>query len=98
MDDKGLIGYCRIHCETPRALFHKEDIARMLRLAGYEEAASATESQVYPDFEAVHEDEMYPLCDQALVNLRKAESKLKQQIIEENKTQLEERLFEGEDE
>ena len=32
--DDGLIGYCEIHCETPRALFKGTHINRMLALAG----------------------------------------------------------------
>lgn len=34
MDAKELIGYCDIHCETPRALFSKEQVAQMILLAG----------------------------------------------------------------
>ena len=33
--DDGLIGYCELHCETPRALFKGEHINRMLALAGH---------------------------------------------------------------
>ncbi len=32
--DKELIDYCDSHCETPRALFHKNQIAKMIKLAG----------------------------------------------------------------
>jgi len=35
MTNEELIGYCGIHCETPRALFHRDHIARMIALAGY---------------------------------------------------------------
>ncbi len=35
MTDDELIGYCEIHCETPRALFSSEQINRMLALAGH---------------------------------------------------------------
>jgi len=34
MNDNDLIGYCDIHCETPRALFNGKQINRMLELAG----------------------------------------------------------------
>ena len=29
-----LIGYCEIHCKTPRALFHSNQINDMIKLAG----------------------------------------------------------------
>ena len=72
MDDKALIGYCEIYSETPRALFHKKHIARILRLAEYEEAAQAVAEQMLA-FEAVHDDEMHPLCDLARANLARME-------------------------
>ena len=28
------VGYCWIHSETPRALFHRDDVNRMIELAG----------------------------------------------------------------
>lgn len=34
MTDEELIGYCDIHCETPRALFVGAHINRMIELAG----------------------------------------------------------------
>ena len=34
MTDDELIGYCDIHCETPRALFSGDQINRMVELAG----------------------------------------------------------------
>lgn len=34
MNDLELIGYCRIHCQTERALFNGGHIQRMIRLAG----------------------------------------------------------------
>ena len=33
-DDSRFIGYCEIHCQTERALFHARDINRMIVLAG----------------------------------------------------------------
>lgn len=30
-----LIGYCEVHCETERALFNKNQVNDMLKLAGY---------------------------------------------------------------
>lgn len=35
MEDEELIGYCEIHCQTPRALFNSQQINRMLVLAGH---------------------------------------------------------------
>ena len=35
--DEQLIGYCQLHCETPRALFHTSHINRILKLANYPE-------------------------------------------------------------
>lgn len=37
MDDNELIGYCDIHSETERALFHGKHVNRMLELAGRDE-------------------------------------------------------------
>lgn len=39
MDDKEFLQYCRFHCETPRAAFVPNQIARLYRLAGHEETA-----------------------------------------------------------
>ena len=33
MDDDQFLGYCSIHSETPRALFHAEHLRRLLALA-----------------------------------------------------------------
>jgi hypothetical protein len=35
MTDVELIGYCDIHCETPRAMFNDVHINRMIELAGF---------------------------------------------------------------
>lgn len=37
MNDRDLIGYCEIHCQTERALFKGDDVNRMIQLAGYPE-------------------------------------------------------------
>jgi len=34
MTDDDLIGYCDLHCKTPRALFNGNQINRMISLAG----------------------------------------------------------------
>lgn len=35
MEDDELIGYCELHCQTTRALFHFEHVNRMIELAGF---------------------------------------------------------------
>lgn len=56
MNDQELIGYCRIHCRTERALFSDTHINRMLKLAGY--------TRTVRGWHSVHE-EMEQLCDEA---------------------------------
>lgn len=56
MTDKELISYCRLHCQTPRALFSDTQINRMLKLAGY--------SHTVVGWHSVHEDMEY-LCNKA---------------------------------
>ena len=55
--DEELIGYCEEHCETPRALFHKNQIAKMLELAGEPEGHSSSKEFYEADVEwqSVHE-------------------------------------------
>ncbi len=38
MDDRQLIGYCALHCETDRALFVGKHVNRMIELAGFPES------------------------------------------------------------
>ena len=64
-----LVGYCRIHCETERALFHRNDVNRMLELAGRPE-------RVEIDFISVWE-EMRELCDQASARRREAKDAIR---------------------
>lgn len=40
MTDEQFLGYCSIHCETPVAGFHKDHVARLLRLAGEPDEAN----------------------------------------------------------
>ena len=35
MNDKEFLQYCRTHCETPRAAFVPQQIARLMRMAGF---------------------------------------------------------------
>lgn len=54
-----LIGYCEIHCETPRALFNGDQINDMLMLAGYPEGfVTSVQSDLW---QSVHEP-MNELC------------------------------------
>lgn len=73
MTDEQLIGYCEIHCETPRALFKGSHINRMLELAGHPKGFV----QRVPDdqFISVHE-EMKELCKLALINTRRSKIRL----------------------
>jgi hypothetical protein len=56
--DKDLVGYCELHCETERALFHRRDLNRMFELAGDVRRATGD------GFVSVHE-EMKELCAKA---------------------------------
>lgn len=40
MSDKEFLLYCRTHCNTPRAAFVPSQIARLYRLAGFNERAT----------------------------------------------------------
>jgi len=62
-----LIGYCELHCETPRALFHSKHINEMIRLAGYPKNF-VREIQV-DNFFSMHED-MAELCKLARARLK----------------------------
>ena len=73
MTDKQLIGYCSLHCETPRALFHGKHINRMLKLAGY---PADFVRQVSPDeWISVHEP-MQELCKLASARLKEEENEV----------------------
>lgn len=65
MNDEQLIGYCAIHCETPRALFIGRHINRMCELAGVATRVGDEE------WHSVHED-MAELCRLAQVRLRRS--------------------------
>lgn len=59
--DEELIGYCRIHSQTQRALFHEMHVVRMLRMAGREEEARSIEEDGM-GFYSIHGDEMEPIA------------------------------------
>lgn len=59
MEDEKLIGYCEIHCQTPRALFSSQQINLMLFLAGH---PKGYQHEIEQDrWVTVHED-MEELC------------------------------------
>ncbi len=67
MSDLDLIGYCEIHCETPRALFSGKHINRMLALAGHPEKFV----QSVPDADWISVQEpMQELCTLARARLK----------------------------
>ncbi len=52
MEDDELIGYCELHCQTTRALFHFEHVNRMIELAApsvVREAGRIVEIRSYKD-------------------------------------------------
>ena len=59
MTDTELIGYCAIHCETPRALFNGDQINRMIALAGYPKDFPR---EIEPNRCVSVHDEMSELC------------------------------------
>ncbi len=63
MNDEAFIGYCELHCDTPRALFSARDVERILKLAG-EKCAHKLEG-----FYHVYADQMMPLCKAARARL-----------------------------
>ena len=59
-----MIGYCDLHCRTERALFHREHVERMFRLAG-------AEPPEMPVWVSVHLDVMGPLLKAARARCRR---------------------------
>lgn len=59
MDDRELLGYAAIHCTTDRALFSREHVERILRMAGKEVP------EFLPPFVNVYEHTMKPLVEEA---------------------------------
>jgi hypothetical protein len=68
--DEDLIDYCASHCKTERALFHREHILRIWRLAG-----EPPQTNVYdlPEWVTAHEDSMMPLVTAARARRKKPE-------------------------
>src|ERR1700722_11595196 len=63
MTDEQLIGYCEIHCQTPRALFSRAHVLRMAALAEIEVSL-----EPWMNFVSMYED-MELLCQRARFNL-----------------------------
>lgn len=68
MTDQDLIGYCDLHCETPRALFNSYQINRMIALANYPD--TFVQSVPLNQWLSVHDD-MKDLCRLARAQLSK---------------------------
>lgn len=66
--DEDFLGYCDIHCETPRALFSREHIERLAKLAGGEWVWR--NPHAVPTFYALHAAEAKPLIKKARERLR----------------------------
>lgn len=56
------LGYCRIHSETPRALFYIEHVAMLYEMAGYSPISENVVSQNYPVV-SIHKDEMNEILE-----------------------------------
>jgi hypothetical protein len=67
MTDEELVGYCRLHCETPRALFNATQVNRMLALAGHPQGYVKS---VPEGWYSVH-DRMKTLCRLATERMMK---------------------------
>ena len=63
LTDDELIPYCRLHSQTERALFHSSHVARLLRLAGREEAASSWDKA-----NCFRSLDLTDLCDEAVIH------------------------------
>jgi hypothetical protein len=48
-NDESFLGYVEIHSQTPRALFHRDHVFRLFRLAGFSENQLVA-SDLIPDF------------------------------------------------
>lgn len=67
MDDEDLIGYCELHSSTERAMFSKDQINRMIALAGFPEDFP---KEVHLPWYSVH-GEMKELCKLARERMNK---------------------------
>lgn len=74
MTDNELIGYCETHCRTERALFHADQINRMIVLAGMSNTLPGIPENA---FRSMHET-MVDLCE--LARERQKKQKVKRAI------------------
>ncbi len=65
--DEELIDYCSTHCKTERALFHRDHILWIWRLAG---EPQSTNVHNLPEWVGAHEDAMMPLVVAARERLK----------------------------
>ncbi len=70
MNDEDLLGYFEIHSRTERALFHRDQVARLLELAG-----EPTEPNRMHEWLAVHSETADPLVKRARANLDRVQLK-----------------------
>lgn len=63
MDDMEFLGYCEIHCTTPRALFSRAQIDRLLNLAG--DRRPIAWDGTYPQWIPLREDVVHPMVESA---------------------------------
>ena len=59
--DKDFLGYCKIHSQTPRALFSIGDANRLRKMLGLE--LYDTSLKTTPDFVPIHNNEMIPALE-----------------------------------
>lgn len=82
MNDEDLLGYFEIHARTERALFHRDQVARLLKLAD-----APCRDGMMPEWLAVHIEVAEPLVKKARMRLRIQEletenAKLRVDLIE----------------
>lgn len=65
MNDEEFIDYCEAHSETPRSRFHRDDVIRLLDLAGAELNLDIT-----TEFLSIR---LTPWCQEARDNIRRVE-------------------------
>lgn len=61
-----LIGYCRLHCRTDRALFHRDMVNKVLKLAGINDRMDV-------EWASIHH-EMDKWCDLAVAKRKQPEN------------------------
>ncbi len=59
MGDEEFLRYCALHAQTPRALFHRDMVVRLYKLAGTRMLVTI------PEFVAMHSDLVDPLVEKA---------------------------------